>query len=165
MYFKVLAKVKLEGELTLEEERKVSCVREEIVADYLTKQHRFNFLKDDIKCLREEIEGHIYLVTASFGGKVSNFEFFVSNFEFGPPRQFENDRRFEYLWKEHMVSYLKKFAPDFVSKYYDRWNKEYKAYRDVLKVDIPEDARKDFDLITAKNCKIPLLDNEDTFSV
>ena len=84
MYFKILAKIdptKPDKDLDEDEKLRLKNFREDIVADFLTKKHHFNFVYDDIKCVRSEKEGFIYMISTKFNGKVSHFEFFVSIFD------------------------------------------------------------------------------------
>ena len=117
MYFKAIAGVKTSGELTELEKVRVKTIREEIIADFLLKKHRLDLDKDTFKYLTECIEGCLYQVDTMFDKKPSSYQYFISSFEFGPPRNSDNDHRFDLNWKEHMVRFLRKYAPDFVQDY------------------------------------------------
>jgi len=154
MYFRELAKVKLTGELTEEENKRVISVIEDVVVDYLRKKNRFNFEKDNISFIRKEKEGFLFLVESIFNKNPSNYEYFVSNFEFGPPRQFENDHRFAHAWKEHMLEYLEKYRPAFVEDYIKDWAEEYSKYRAILRKDVPQNELESFDKYTKYSCEL-----------
>jgi len=161
MYFRLISGVKPEGELTQEEQHRVDIITIDIIEEYLNNKHRFN---NDDQIIKSHVqdEGFIYLAKTKIGTKQHNFEYFVSSFEFGPPRKDINDRRFDFQWKDTMVKHLKKFAPEFVEQYLTEWANLYRQHRMLIRKNIPIAMHKDFDISTEKACSISCYIDEET---
>lgn len=152
MYFRLISGNKAEGELTKEEQHRVDNVIKDVIENFLLTKHRFNCDEDKVIKSHNQDEGYIYTTSTKIGEKQHLFEYFVSSFEFGPPRKDIHDNRFDFQWKETMIEYIKKFAPEYLEQYLQDWAKVYREHRNRVREKLPVVMLEDFDKATEKSC-------------
>ena len=154
MYFRLIAGVKPQGELTHQEQTRVDNIVEDLVGEFLEKKHRFDYNYDQLIKTTTEDDGFLYLANTQIGNKQCMFEYFVSSFEFGPPRKDLNDKRFNIQWKEFILDYIRKFSPEFAEQYLHEWAYRYKTYRKRIRQQVPKTELEAFDESTENACEI-----------